>query len=196
MSLILASQSARRQELLSREGYTFSVIAAQKDEIFDPRLDIDSALEQVAWSKAREIQLQHPQDWILAADTIVYFNGEILGKPADEKEACDMLADLSGSKHQVKTGVCILTPEFEITFTKTTDVYFRELGDEEILSYVQSGKPLDKAGAYGIQETDFVDHIDGSYTNVVGLPMSDVKMVLDLLHVISVGQKPPAYYFA
>lgn len=194
MKLILASQSLRRQAILHEMGYDFEVIPSDAQETFDSQLDLDAALEQVALSKAKTVQKDHPEDMILAADTIVVQNGRIMGKPKDAGEAAEMLLDLSGSWHEVKTGVCLLTPRFEITFTDTARVHFKPLTDQEILEYANSGKPLDKAGAYGIQEVDFVDELIGDYHTVVGLPIKDVAMVMDLLKLIESPQIPD-YFF-
>lgn len=194
MELILASQSPRRKELLSKLGYPFNTIPAYSQEYFDKNLDVDSALEKIALDKAIEVAKAHPEDWILAADTVVLFEGEILGKPQSKAEACEMLLDLSGHWHEVKTAVAILAPKFQVTFTKTSKVHFRGLTDKEILDYAESGKPLDKAGAYGIQEVDFVDEIIGDYDNVVGLPTEDVSRALKLIKMMDKTVEPSYFY--
>lgn len=182
MEFILASQSPRRQQLLEEQGYRLRICPADIPESIQTSLPLDDALERLAYDKAKHVQPSNPDSLILAADTVVVYGDEILGKPADEREACDFLMRLSGETHQVKTGVCILTPDMEITFTDTTDVHFRTLNDDDILDYTSSGRALDKAGAYGIQDSGFVDGIRGSWTNVVGLPMEKVDEVLkDLL---------------
>ena len=178
MNIILASQSPRRKEILSNLGYSFLVVPAQREEIFDSSMDLNQSIEWIAYQKAKEVQEKHPEDCIVAADTVVVFDGQILGKPATLEEATDYLVDLSGEEHEVKTGVCILFPHSEITFTETTKVVFKELSDEQILSYVKKGSCMDKAGAYGIQECDFVEKIEGSYSNVVGLPKGKVDAIL------------------
>lgn len=180
MKLILASQSPRRRELLKQAGYEVQVRPANIEEHLQTDLHLDEALEQLAYQKAGAVEHAR-EDIVLAADTVVIFDHEILGKPCDEKEACDYLSRLSGETHQVKTGVCILTEYGAYTFTETTDVHFKELKEKEILDYVATGSPMDKAGAYGIQDSAFVDHISGSYTNVVGLPMEKVQEILRLL---------------
>ena len=178
MRIILASQSPRRKEIMEKLGYSFVVEPAIKDEIFDMSMDLNQSIEWVAYQKAKEVQEKFPEDCIVAADTVVVYDDEILQKPATLEEATDYLVDLSGNEHEVKTGVCILFPHSEITFTETTKVFFRDLEDEEILEYVQSGSCMDKAGAYGIQECDFVEKIEGSYSNVVGLPKGKVDAIL------------------
>jgi septum formation protein len=192
--MILASQSPRRSELLTQEGYEFSVVPSDSDETFDENENIDAALEKVAANKARAVQTGHEQDCIIAADTIVYFEDRILGKPTDKGEAAEMLLDLSGKWHEVKTAVCVLRGKMEITFTCTSWVHFRDLSDKEILDYVNTGKPLDKAGAYGIQEVNFVGAIIGDYNNIVGLPVKKLNEVLHLLKEMDQPQTP-AYYF-
>lgn len=181
MELILASQSPRRKRLLEERGYEADVHPAQIAESISTAVGLDEALERLALDKARAVQPDFPEQTILAADTVVVYGGEILGKPADDREACDFLMRLSGETHQVKTGVCILTPDLEITFTDTTDVHFRVLEDQDILDYTEAGKSRDKAGAYGIQDSGFVDSISGSWSNVVGLPMEKVQEVLEYL---------------
>ncbi|WP_297567223.1 nucleoside triphosphate pyrophosphatase [uncultured Faecalibaculum sp.] len=181
MELILASQSPRRRQLLEEQGYKTDVHPAQISESISAALPLDEALERLALDKARAVRPGFPDRTIIAADTVVVYDGEILGKPADDREACDFLMRLSGETHQVKTGVCILTPGMEITFTDTTDVRFRVLEDQEILAYTRSGKSADKAGAYGIQDSGFVESIHGSWSNVVGLPMEKVNEILHSL---------------
>lgn len=181
MELILASQSPRRRQLLEERGYEVKVCPADIDESMNADLSVDEALEQLAHRKACAVKDGHEDAVIVAADTIVVFQDEILGKPHDGREACDYLSRLSGETHEVKTGVCILCPEGEFTFTDTTRVHFADLSEQDILDYVATGKPLDKAGAYGIQECGFADDIDGSYTNVVGLPMEKLDNALQIL---------------
>lgn len=178
MKIVLASQSPRRREILEKLGYSFLVEPAKKDEIFDMSMDLNQSIEWVAYQKAKEVQEKYPEDCIIAADTVVVYDEEILGKPTTKEEATDYLVDLSGNEHEVKTGVCILFPHSEITFTETTKVLFKDLSDEEILEYVKAGTCMDKAGAYGIQECDFVKKIEGSYSNVVGLPKGKVDAIL------------------
>lgn len=179
--VILASQSPRRREILSDFGAKFDVIPARGEETFDPDLDIDEALKKVARKKAEEVAASHPDAAVLSADTIVYHDGKILGKPKGEQEAFEMIKSLSGKPHEVKTGVALIHDGKEEAVVSTTLVYFRPLSDEEIWNYVHKKTCLDKAGSYGIQETDFTDHLEGSYTNVVGLPvevLEDWKSIL------------------
>lgn len=176
--IVLASKSPRRKEILKSLGYEFIICPAKKDEIFDLSLNLDQALEKVAESKAKEVQFQYPDSIIISADTIVCFENKILGKPKTKREAIQTLRVLSNCKHQVKTGVCILFKEQILSHVETTDVYFKNISDLDILKYVNSGKCMDKAGSYGIQECDFVDHINGSYSNVVGLPKHVIESMM------------------
>lgn len=178
MKLILASRSPRRKQLLEGLGYQFECIPACKDEVLRRDLPLDQAIGEIALSKAREVAAGHPDDLILAADTLVVLDGEILGKPENEEDAIRMLERLSGKKHEVKTGIAFHLPDREVCRTVTTEVFFRPLSPDEIQAYAKSGKPLDKAGAYGIQETDFAGRIEGSYSNVVGLPIQVISRML------------------
>lgn len=176
--LILASQSPRRKEILHQYLSDFDVIPSQSDETFDPALSLDEALMKVAEAKAEEVSQNNPGRPVLAADTIVCLDDEILGKPKDLNEARDTLKRLSGRSHEVKTGMVLIHPEKEDTVRKTvttTLVHFRNLGIKEIEDYIQEKTCLDKAGSYGIQDVDFVDHIDGSYSNVVGLCKEELE---------------------
>lgn len=178
MKLLLASQSPRRKELLENEGFTFEIHPAISEEVFDEILPIDEALENVAFHKAKEIWDLYPDYCVLAADTIVYYQSKIIGKPKDIEEAKKYLHAFSGNCHKVKTGVCIICGTQVFQFVDTTQVHFRQLSDYEINKYINEGTCLDKAGAYGIQDCDFVDWIDGSFSNVVGLPTEKVKPLL------------------
>ena len=175
MKLILASQSPRRAKLLKQAGFDFEICPSHCEEVFDFSLPLELAIQEVAYQKARDIQKQYPECIILGADTIVVFEGQLLGKPKDEQEARDILQKLSGHSHEVKTGVCILYPDHKVSFCETTRVVFRTLSKEDIDSYIQKGTYIDKAGSYGIQECDFVKEIQGSYDNVVGLPIKRLQ---------------------
>lgn len=189
--LILASGSPRRRELLKRAGYDFEVIVSHAEE----EACSDTAPERLAVHnaciKARSVSHELSEDGsartplVIGADTIVVHRGTVFGKPADEETAHETLAALSGDTHQVITGVCLSTPDNELVFAETTDVVFRRLSDTEIDAYIATGEPMDKAGAYGIQggAAAFVDHIDGDYDNVVGLPVARLVSELDRLGV-------------
>lgn len=176
--IVLASKSPRRKEILKELGYDFIVCPAKKDEVFDLSLGLDEALKRVAESKAKEVRESYLDSIIISADTIVCFNQKVLGKPKSKEDAIKILKVLSNRRHQVKTGVCIIHKNQTFLHVETTDVYFKELADKDIISYVNSGKCMDKAGSYGIQECDFVDHIEGDYTNVVGLPKYVVESIM------------------
>ncbi len=176
--LILASQSPRRKYLLEQAGLTFSIIPSDFDESSVTMSDPDSYVRTLAEAKAVDISQKHPDSWVLGADTIVLIDNKILGKPGSENEARDMLKRLSGKIHQVLTGYCICCKNKDTLFSETvkTKVHFKSLSNAEIEWYIQTGEPLDKAGAYAIQGigTFLVKRINGSYTNVVGLPVCEV----------------------
>ena len=186
--LILASKSPRRSELLKQAGLTFSVIPSDFDESTLALSNPDSYVITLAESKALDISQKHPAAWIIGADTIVLIENKILGKPGSKKEAFDMLRRLSDKTHQVLTGYCICCKKKNKFFSETvkTDVRFKKLNDAEINWYIQTGEPFDKAGGYAIQGigTFLVKGINGSYTNVVGLPVCEVMEFLALEGVI------------
>lgn len=173
-NLILASSSPRRKELLENLQLTFAISSSDVDESFDPGLAPAEVVMELAERKARFVFGQHSDAFVIGSDTIVVANNQILGKPADEAEAIDMLTKLSGCQHDVFTGVSIMSPTNSTKFFEKTEVWFWELTDEEIRSYVKSGEPLDKAGAYGIQQLGsmLVKKIHGDYFAVVGLPVA------------------------
>ena len=173
---ILASESPRRRELIKKITQEFTVIPANIDEsiLHVPACDLPGELSKM---KAYDVFQKHPEDKVLACDTVVIIDGQILGKPHSKEQASKMLHKLSGRKHVVISGYTIISKEKEVTRTVRTYVYFNKLSDELIDRYIASGSPMDKAGAYGIQDEEFnlVDHIEGSMDNVVGLPTEDIK---------------------
>ncbi len=175
-SLILASNSPRRRELLRQIGVHFSVAPADVDENIMPGEAAETYATRVARDKARIAAARVHAGIVIAADTIVVLDNEILGKPADSEDAARMLKKLSGRVHRVITAVVLKDAGTgrELVKSATTKVWFRKLSTVDIASYVESGEPLDKAGAYGIQERGalLVDRIEGCYFNVVGLPLS------------------------
>ena len=182
MKLILASQSPRRRDLLGLLRVPFTVLPADIDEKMDPTLPPQQEVARVSRLKA-EATPRDPGDVVIAADTIVVLDGQILGKPADRQEAAGMLRALSGRDHQVMTGLAVLRDDRALVCTEITDVHFRPLTDGEILRYVDTGEPMDKAGAYGIQgyAAPFVERIRGDYYNVMGLPVCRLwQMLQDL----------------
>ena len=180
--LILASQSPRRRYLLEQAGIEFSVIPSSFDENSVKPSSPDVYVRQLAESKARDISEQYADSWVIGADTIVFIDGNILGKPGSRVEARSMLERLSGNTHHVLTGYCICCHRIGRLFSDVvkTEVRFKKLTPREIDWYINSGEPFDKAGAYGIQGigTFLVRRINGSYTNVVGLPVCEVMEFL------------------
>ena len=183
--LILASASPRRAELLRQLKLEFKVIPSDATEIFDEQLSPRELCQLNAHRKARAIAKKNPDSLVLGADTLVFFWREIFGKPRDLDEAKQMLAKLQGRTHQVVTGVCLmqLRTHRERIFAVSTDVTFRPLTDGQISGYLSKMNPLDKAGAYAIQEhgDKIVAEISGSYSNVVGLPVEKLKEELQIL---------------
>lgn len=185
--LILASASPRRRELLQKAGYNFDVVPAKVSEIPDKNLNANDQILDIAQRKARAAfaQLRDQKAGpfvVLAADTEVIFNNAPLGKPESPEDAFRILRLLSGQPHLVITGVCVIDSRtgIEDSQTETTSVFFRELTDEEIWNYIHTGECMDKAGAYGIQGkgSQLVDRYEGSFDNIVGLPMKLVEKML------------------
>ena len=172
MQLILASASPRRKALLSLLGIPFTVRAADIDETMDPEKPPFDEVARVSRLKALAVS-RGEKDIVIAADTIVVCQGKVLGKPHSEAEAASMLRLLSGRDHQVMTGCTILYGDRVGTFTEVTSLHLRPLSEKEIQKYVQSGEPMDKAGAYGIQggAALFCEKLEGDYYNVMGLPV-------------------------
>jgi len=171
--LILASQSPRRAELLRAAGFEFIVRTADIDETPRAGENPREYVQRLAEEKARAITAGEA-DVILAADTTVVLGNQIMGKPLDPADAARMLRELSGNRHEVMTGVCLRQGEFVQIGIAETAVWFAPLSDREIEDYVATGEPIDKAGAYAIQgrASRFIEKIDGSYSNVVGLPVA------------------------
>ncbi len=180
MNLILASASPRRAELLAAAGFAFEVIPVEIDEGVQPGEDARDYVSRLALEKAREIGRRNPGTVVLGADTAVVAGDRILGKPADRAEAAEMLNALSGRSHDVLTGVAVRLGAREACEVACTRVRFLQLSPDEIAWYVASTEPYDKAGGYAVQglASRFVENIDGSYSNVVGLPVSVVYQVL------------------
>ena len=172
MRLILASASPRRKELLGLFRIPFTVRVADIDESVDPEKTPFEEVARVSRRKALATQ-RESDDVVVAADTIVVCEGRVLGKPHSPEEAVRMLTLLSGRDHQVMTGVTVIRGERAKTVTEVTDIHFRTLSEKEILAYVATGEPMDKAGAYGIQggAALFCSHMVGDYYNVMGLPV-------------------------
>ena len=179
MQLILASQSPRRKELLSLFRIPFTVRVADIDETMQQTLPPFDEVARVSRLKAEAIP-HAADDVVIAADTIVVCGGQILGKPTDEADAFRMLRLLSGKDHQVMTGLTVLKGDTATVCTEVTDIHFRPLSDREILDYIRTGDPMDKAGSYGIQSGAalFAEKIVGDYYNVVGLPVCRLGQIL------------------
>ncbi len=181
MKLILASKSPRRKDILGKHGYTFTVQVAPFNEISEKDQPIKTA-EHNAFGKAKATfdSLKDSNAVVLGSDTVVCIDGEILGKPTDCNDAVNMLKRLSNKTHQVVTGFAIITKDFEIKGHDKSLVTFNNLSNELIEEYIASGLPLDKAGAYGIQDGyPLVKKYTGSFNNIVGLPIEIIKPILD-----------------
>lgn len=192
--MYLASQSPRRRQLLEAAGFSLTIVPADIDETRHEGETPSHLVERLACQKAEATRLalagKATDNVLLAADTIVWTgDGDVLGKPADEKAACATLRELSGRAHHVSTGVCLMQLDHAAnavatrSFVETTCVSFFDLTDEEIRAYVASGEPMDKAGAYGIQGRGrlLVSGIEGDWANVVGLPVARVVRELEAL---------------
>jgi len=180
--LILASGSPRRQQLMRAAGFTFEVKLKHTEEIWPEDLETNRIPEYLAGLKADAFKDElNPGELLITADTIVCLETKVLGKPKDREDAICMLHQLSGRKHTVITGVCLTTSERRKSFSAFTDVYFKDLTEEEICCYVDNCKPFDKAGSYGIQEWIGyigIRRIEGSFYNVMGLPVQQLYEAL------------------
>jgi septum formation protein len=186
--LVLASASPRRQELLRNAGISFVAQPTNIPEVPQPGEAPRAFAERMAREKAQVVFRQRPQEFVLGADTIVVVDAEILGKPRDSADAARMLRMLSGRKHQVTTGVCLIGRErtehqetgFEDVRSEITTVTVEALSDDDIRAYISTGEPMDKAGSYAIQgrASRWIPHIEGDYFNVVGLPVALIYKML------------------
>lgn len=181
-AFILASGSPRRRELLRQLGFSFTVIPSRLEETNQRGMEPRGHATYYAKEKAREVAQRYPEQWVLAADTIVVVAEEILGKPVNVTEATAMLSRLSGRSHHVITGVCLLHAQCGVEESQAveTEVFMRRLDTADIEGYIATGEPMDKAGAYGIQGIGgcLVQRIEGSYSNVVGLPLCETVELL------------------
>ncbi|MBF0495086.1 MAG: septum formation protein Maf [Deltaproteobacteria bacterium] len=177
-SFILASNSPRRRRLLANLGLTFEVYPSQSESGRHPSEAPQRFAERQARIKGRDIAAQFPETWALAADTIVVLGDQIMGKPHHQAEAVDMLLALNGRSHQVITAFCLRHHAVgrEVCRAVTSEVFFKLITHDTISAYVATGEPLDKAGAYGLQGRGgaLIDRVEGSYDNVVGLPVAEV----------------------
>ncbi len=184
--IILASASPRRRELLENLGIKFDVVVSDADESAVPQsLEPGLYVQELALLKAGDVcgKITDKNALIISADTIVYSDGKIMGKPKDKEDASAMLKKLSGISHSVFTGICVMQKSnaYSVCRAVETEVYFKELTDEKIERYVKTGEPMDKAGAYGIQGKGsvLVEKINGDFFNVVGLPVAALAEVLE-----------------
>lgn len=184
LPIILASKSPRRQELLKSMDLDFKVVLKEVDESYPAELSPAEIAVYIAEKKARAFMEEEHQGIVITADTIVAYDNEIMGKPEDARHAEEMLLKLSGTKHEVFTGVSLTYADQILSFYDVTDVYFRTLTEEQVRYYVENYKPFDKAGAYGIQDwigMVAVEKIVGSYTNVMGLPTERLYRALSAI---------------
>ena len=184
MQLILASQSPRRKELLGLFHIPFIVRVADIDEAMDPSAPPYDEVARVSLLKAQAVS-REDDDIVIAADTIVVCDGQVLGKPQDEADARRMLQLLSGRDHQVMTGMTVLQGSRQVVCTEVTDIHFRQLSDREIDRYIATKEPMDKAGSYGIQggAALFAEKLTGDYYNVMGLPVCRLSQILKELAI-------------
>ena len=181
MKIILASKSPRRKEILETMGVQFEIDVADVDESVDACLSPVEAVCEISKRKAQKIAERHGDDEIvISADTIVVIDGKIIGKPKDKEDAFCILKNLSGRTHEVYTGFTVSGNGKTKTDFEVTKVHFKELCDDDIRRYIATGEPMDKAGAYGIQQKGnlFVDYIHGDYYNVVGFPISKICVTI------------------
>jgi septum formation protein len=178
--LVLASQSPRRKELLKMISSNFEVVPSCIKEVLDYGLRPEVNARHIARAKAEHIALKYPSCWVIGADTLVTLDHEILGKPDDENDAERILKRLSGREHDVITGMCVIGPDKSIDKSITSKVNFKPLTEREIKSYIATGEPMDKAGAYAIQgQGSFMIHsFSGSKSNIIGLPLDELKVLL------------------
>lgn len=185
--IVLASGSPRRQELLQRIGITdFDIRVPQTEETYPAGLSPRETVEYISREKSdAAAALCTPEEIIITADTMVFLDDQRLGKPVDEADALRMLTALQGRRHTVRTGVTLRQGDKSLTQSEATDVCFRSASESELLAYIATGEPMDKAGAYGIQGRGalFVAHLDGDYFNVMGLPLCRLGQLLNELGV-------------
>lgn len=181
--IVLASKSPRRRELLSGFVDDFEIISDDSEEVIEEGITPEETVQRLAMQKARNVsEKTDAEALIIGADTVVFIDGKILGKPANGAEASEMLHMLSGRDHHVCTGLAVIDNKTQKSYCgfERTVVNFRHLTDDEIIKYIKTGEPMDKAGAYGIQNIGalFVENIKGDYFNVVGLPLCKLSQVL------------------
>lgn len=187
--ILLASQSPRRKQLLEQAGLSFDIKTAHADEDFPPEMKVEEVPLFIASNKAEAVlqtlsEEEQQHTIVIAADTVVILDNQIIGKPTDDDDAKAILRKLSGRTHKVVTGVVILTADKSEEISETTEVHFLSLSEQQIAHYVENYKPLDKAGAYAIQEwigLIGISKINGDFYNVMGLPVNKVMAALSVL---------------
>ena len=193
MRYILASKSPRRKELMKFISSDFLIAVEDIDEESSYKYSPIEAVKDIAKRKGEAVYNYYPDDLVISADTIVVLDNQIIGKPIDELDAFNILKRLSGKTHQVYTGYAIHYLDKSIVNYVKSDVTFNELSDELIRSYIKSGSPMDKAGAYGAQDNDrkypIIKNIIGSYDNVIGFPVKEIKEDIDKLLGLSISNK-------
>jgi septum formation protein len=195
-SIILASESSRRVDILRTLGISFSIIPPNIEEERKKEEPPRDFVSRMAYEKAHKVGALFPENWVIGADTVVVLRNRILGKPEGNTDAFNMLKSLRGKWHKVLTGYCVLNISKNVVFRDVaeTKVFVRDLTDEEIMRYVETSEPLGKAGSYAVQGTGsyMVKEIKGSYANVVGLPICEVAEALLSLGVVFANGKPVA----
>ena len=191
MKLILASASPRRRELFDLLKLDYMVIPSNADENI-PECEPGEYVMALAKLKAESVKANHSDCCVVGCDTIVVLDSEIIGKPTSKENALEVISKLSGRTHTVYTGVCVLTDEIENVFYDCTEVTFHKLTEEEIRDYVNTGEPMDKAGAYGIQGPGsvLVDNVDGCYFTVIGLPLPKLYRALKEVGIDAIKSYP------
>ena len=175
--IILASKSPRRKQILEMLNIPFEIIVADIDEKINPNNDLRREIENISFLKALKVFNENKDAIVIGADTIVVVNNEVLGKPKNEDDAFRMLKLLQNNKHHVITGVTILSNKCSESFSNISEVYFNPISDEEIKEYIKTKEPMDKAGSYAIQGigAKYIDHINGDFYSIMGLPVSDLN---------------------
>lgn len=179
--ILLGSQSPRRQELLKGLDIDFSVVKIDSDESFPEELKREEITEHISENKAKAFEELKPDEILITADTLVWLNNQVLGKPKDYEDAFKMICEMADTTHEVFTSVTLRSPEKILTFSETTEVTFDQFSKEEIHYYIDNFRPFDKAGAYGIQDWlgyAKISRINGCYYNVMGLPLRRLYMEL------------------
>lgn len=174
--IILASKSPRRKQLMDLLELPYEIIVADIDETINQDKDLRKEIERLSFLKALKVYNDNKDAIVIGADTIVVVNDKVLGKPKDEKMAKEMLSQLQNNKHTVITGVSIISSKMSETFSNVSEVYFNPMSEEEILNYIKTKEPMDKAGAYAIQGigAKFINRINGDYYSIMGFPISEI----------------------